>query len=119
MAIATIFPECSTIYYEKQAETIMKFEEQVIQGLFGHEAAEDEDLKRLKEYYFKGDSYKQVRAERSVRILVGHKGIGKSALFQVAIAEDKDFNQLAVLVQPNDISKLGQAITDQKDFLDQ
>ncbi|MDZ8136767.1 MAG: hypothetical protein RM049_15890 [Nostoc sp. DedQUE04] len=92
----------------------LDFTESTIQGLFGHEAAEDEDPKRLKEYYFKGTSYKQVNADQAVRILVGHKGIGKSALFKVAIAEDEEQNNLSVLVQPNDI---GDLTIDQKDFL--
>ena len=92
----------------------LELTEQAIQGLFGHEAAEDEDPKRLKEYYFKGNSYNQVSTDQAVRILVGHKGIGKSALFKVAISEDEEQNRLSVLVQPNDIGNL---TIDQKDFL--
>lgn len=92
----------------------LEFTESLIQGLFGHEAAEDEDPKRLKEYYFKGTSYEQVNAEQAVRLLVGHKGIGKSALFKVAMAENEEQNNLSILVQPNDIGDLR---IDQKDFL--
>jgi hypothetical protein len=92
----------------------LEFTEQSIQGLFGHEAAEDEDPQRLKEYYFKGNSYEQVNTDQAVRILVGHKGIGKSALFKVAIAEYEEQKNLAVLVQPNDIASL---TIDQTDFL--
>jgi hypothetical protein len=84
----------------------LEFTESLIQGLFGHEAAEDEDPKRLKEYYFKGTSYEQVNAEQAVRLLVGHKGIGKSALFKVAMAENEEQNNLSILVQPNDIGDL-------------
>ena len=35
----------------------LTFSELEIQKLFGHEAAEDEDPKRLREYYFKGNIY--------------------------------------------------------------
>ncbi len=66
------------------------FTEENIRKLFGHEAAEDEDIDRLKEYYFKNDTYAQVATDLPFRILVGHKGIGKSALFQIAMAEDKE-----------------------------
>lgn len=38
----------------------MEFNELEIQRLFGHEAAEQEDPKRLKEYYFKNKIYSQV-----------------------------------------------------------
>jgi hypothetical protein len=34
-------------------------------------------------------------------ILVGHKGIGKSALFKVAISEDVDRNAVPVLIKPD------------------
>ena len=48
-------------------------------------AAEDEEIGRLKEYYFKNDVYDKINNDLSLRILVGHKGVGKSALFKVAM----------------------------------
>jgi hypothetical protein len=92
----------------------LEFTESTIQGLFGHEAAEDEDPDRLKAYYFKGTAYEQVTADQPIRILVGHKGIGKSALFKVAISEGQEQKNLCILIQPNDISDL---TIEQKDFL--
>lgn len=85
----------------------VSFSEQDIQSLFGHEAAEDENIKRLKQYYFKTATYKQVVNALPLRVLVGHKGIGKSALFQVAMSEDGDANRLSILIQPNDIVGIG------------
>jgi SOS response regulatory protein OraA/RecX len=38
----------------------LSFTETEIQSLFGHEAAEDEDPARLREYYFKSATYDQV-----------------------------------------------------------
>ena len=69
----------------------LSFDEAQIQRMFGHEAAEDEDLDRLREYYFKTSTYDQVVTDLPLRILVGHKGIGKSALFQVAMAIDPSY----------------------------
>ncbi len=92
----------------------LTFSEVEIQGLFGHEAAEDEDIARLRSYYFKSSTYDQIVTDLPLRILVGHKGIGKSALFQVAMSEDKDNNRLAVLIKPDDVLHL--AIS-QNDFL--
>ncbi len=82
----------------------IQFSEYNIQRLFGHEAAEDEDPARLREYYFKSSTYDQVVAGGlPLRILVGHKGIGKSALFQIAMAEDIEAHRLTLSVKPDDI----------------
>ena len=91
------------------------FDEESIQKLFGHEAAEDEDPKRLREYYFKTTAYNQVAANVPLRVLVGHKGMGKSALFQVAISESAERGKLPILIQPNDIAGLP---IDADDFLE-
>jgi len=92
----------------------ISFDEIEIQKLFGHEAAEDEDINRLREYYFKSSTYDQAVTDLPLRILVGHKGIGKSALFQVAMAEDFEAHRLNLLIKPDDILGLG---TDTSDFL--
>lgn len=90
----------------------MEFNEQELQKIFGHEAAEDEDPKRLREYYFKSKVYSQVVTELPLRILVGHKGIGKSALFKVAIEEETEKNHLTILIKPDDIIGIGEGSTD-------
>ena len=92
----------------------LTFDELEIQALFGHEAAENESVTRLREYYFKTSTYDQVITDLPLRILVGHKGIGKSALFQVAMAEEDEAGKLTVLIRPDDIIGLG---TDTSDFL--
>ena len=88
------------------------FSEEQIQRLFGHEAAEDENLERLREYYFKSSVYDQVITDLNLRILVGHKGIGKSALFQIAIAEEEEAGNLTVLIKPDDIAEIGSDVSD-------
>ncbi len=85
----------------------MDFKEENIAALFGHEAAEDEDIERLKSYYLKGAIYEQVANEMPIRILVGHKGIGKSALFHVAMDEDISSGRLSLLIKPDDIADIG------------
>lgn len=94
--------------------TKLSFNEQEIQALFGHEAAEDETPDRLREYYFKTGIYDQIVTDLPVRVLVGHKGIGKSALFQIAIAEEEEADKITVLIKPDDIVGLG---TNTSDFL--
>ena len=88
------------------------FSEEQIQRLFGHEAAEDEDPTRLREYYFKSSIYDQVVTDLNLRILVGHKGIGKSALFQIAIAEQEEAGNLTALIKPDDIAEIGSDVSD-------
>ncbi|MCB9857576.1 MAG: hypothetical protein H6818_17985 [Phycisphaerales bacterium] len=92
----------------------LQFSELEIQRLFGHEAAEDEEPDRLREYYFKSAVYEQVVTDLPVRILVGHKGIGKSALFQIAMREDRDKQKVAILIRPNDIADIA---TENQSFL--
>ncbi|MEI6430091.1 MAG: hypothetical protein WCO45_17165 [Pseudanabaena sp. ELA607] len=94
--------------------TQLEFNDSTIEGLFGRDAAEDENPSRLKEYYFKRSAYEQVTAESPLRILVGHKGIGKSALFTMAIAENEEQKNLCILIRPNDIADLK---IEQTDFL--
>jgi hypothetical protein len=92
----------------------LSFSETEIQSLFGHEAAEDEDPVRLREYYFKSSIYEQVVTDLPLRILVGHKGVGKSALFQIAVGEDSAANRLNLTIKPDDVLDLGD---DTGDFL--
>jgi hypothetical protein len=87
----------------------LSFSETELQRLFGHEAAENEDPCRLKEYYFKSSTYDQVVNDLPLRILVGHKGIGKSALFQIAMQEEFEAGRLTILIKPDDITDLGKS----------
>ncbi len=95
-------------------ENLIQFDDETIQKLFGHEAAEDEDFIRLKEYYVKSKVYNRIVVDLPLRILVGHKGIGKSALFKIAINEEKEEGHLPILIRPDDILVLK---TDTSDFL--
>lgn len=85
------------------------FDDETIQSLFGYEDAESESLERLKAYFFKNSTYERVRADLPVRILVGHKGTGKSALFKVAMSEDLEEGNLPILIRPDDIAELGRS----------
>lgn len=80
-----------------------KFDDSTIQTIFGHEAAEDENPDRLKEYYFKNKVYERITESLPLRILVGHKGIGKSALFKIAQLEDKPKGYLPIFIRPDDV----------------
>lgn len=82
------------------------FDDVTIRDLFGHEAAEDEKIERLKAYYVKSDIYESMKSEIPLYILVGHKGVGKSALLKVLESEDREEDNLPICIQPNDIVDL-------------
>ncbi len=85
----------------------MEFSDENIVKLFGQEAAEDEDFERLQSYYLKSKTHKSVTADLPLRILVGHKGIGKSAIFTIARHDDDKYNKLSILIRPDDIASVG------------
>ena len=85
----------------------IEFTEENINKLFGQEAAEDEDFERLQAYYLKNKTHEKLTANLPLRILVGHKGIGKSAIFTIARHEDIEANRVSVLIRPDDIANIG------------
>lgn len=88
------------------------FDDVTIEKLFGNEAADYENLERLQEYYFKGKAYARVTADLPLRILVGHKGIGKSALIRYAMNEDYMQGILPILIKPDDVLEVAKANVD-------
>ena len=85
---------------------ILDFTPETIQQLFGFEDAESEAPERLKEYYLKKDTYDSMFADLPVRILVGHKGTGKSALFRVLMSDEEERGSLVVMIKPDDIAEI-------------
>lgn len=83
-----------------------KFDDQTLERLFGVEDAENERPERLKEYFYRNKAYDNLVSGLPIRILVGHKGVGKSALLRVAYLEDLAANKLAIWLQPNDLQKV-------------
>lgn len=90
----------------EMAQTI-NFTDEVVSKLFGKEAAEDEDFERLQSYYIKSRTHERLTANLPIRILVGHKGIGKSAIFTIARHEDRKNNEVSILIRPDDIADIG------------
>lgn len=91
--------------YEMKEKKV-SFSDEEIAALFGYEAAEDERPNRLREYYFKNDIYDQIVSNLPLKIVVGHKGIGKSALFKVAQQEFDEKNIITISLTPDDIIDL-------------
>lgn len=83
-----------------------KFDDYTIRSIFGSEDAESENSARLKQYFLKNGAYEDLKSPLPLRIVVGHKGVGKSALLRMSYLEDIESKTLAVEIQPNDISEL-------------
>lgn len=91
------------------------FTDETIYGIFGNEDAENERPERLKEYFFRNKAYESLKADLPIRILVGHKGVGKSALLKICHLEDEEEDYLSLWVRPNDV--FGSVDTNASSFL--
>ena len=90
---------------------VIDFSEEQIRDMFGDLAAEDERKERFRAYFIKTDVYKKIHNFLPIRILVAHKGIGKSAVFQMSYLENIKNNVLSVWVRPDDILSIANAET--------
>jgi len=79
------------------------FNDEIIQKIFGKEDAENEEPTRLKEYFFRNKAYQNLTSNLAIRILVGHKGSGKSALLRVAHNEDNARQIVSLWLRPDDV----------------
>jgi hypothetical protein len=82
------------------------FTDENIAKLFGAEAAEDETEDRFRQYFFFNRTYDNLVSDLPLRILVGHKGVGKSALLKRAKLNDDDNKVLSVWLTPGDIASV-------------
>jgi hypothetical protein len=60
-----------------------------IHELFGSFDAESEELERFKEYFVANDFYETFTADFPLRIVVGNKGAGKSALLRASLIDSQ------------------------------
>lgn len=80
-----------------------KFTDANIARMFGVSDAENESPARLKEYFVKNKSYENLQNDLAIRVLVGHKGSGKSALLKMLYLEDVEAEKPAIWLQPGDL----------------
>ncbi|GLP86528.1 P-loop ATPase, Sll1717 family [Tritonibacter mobilis] len=82
---------------------MLTFDDETISNLFGAEDAENEYPERLKEYFFRNKAYESLKADLPIRVVVGYKGVGKSALLKICHLEDLEDEVLSLWVRPNDV----------------
>lgn len=88
---------------------VIDFSEEQIRDMFGDLAAEDEKRERFSSYFIKTDVYKKIHNFLPIRMLVAHKGIGKSAVFRMSYLENQKNNVLSIWVKPDDILGIANA----------
>lgn len=94
---------------ERPHGKVVDFSEEQIREMFGDLAAEDEKEERFSSYFIKTDVYKKIHNFLPIRILVAHKGIGKSAVFKMSYLENQKNNVLSIWVKPDDILGIANA----------
>lgn len=73
--------------------------------LLGADAAEDELDERLAAYFLETPTYREVtRVTSKLRVIVGNKGTGKSAIFRMAARGDTAAGRLPIHVRPDDLA---------------
>src|SRR5262245_54391473 len=84
---------------------ITRLDDVTVEQLFGAEDAENETADRFKQYFYYNKVFDSLNTELPIRILVGHKGIGKSALLRRAFISDQDSGRVAVYIRPSDLTE--------------
>jgi predicted PilT family ATPase len=70
---------------------------------FGAPAAERDIERGLEEYFVESEAYNRVRSGAK-RILIGGRGIGKSAIFQILARRERDAGSFVIELTPEDYS---------------
>ena len=70
---------------------------------FGAPSAERDIERGLEEYFVESEAYNRVRSGAK-RIVVGNRGIGKSAIFQVMARRERDAGSYVIELSPEDYS---------------
>ena len=91
------------------------FSDAEIERIFGADDAENEREGRFLEYFYVNGAYKSLCSGLPIRILVGHKGVGKSALLKRAYLDEKDSVMLPVWLKPNELTSI---VSDSKNNAD-
>jgi hypothetical protein len=89
-----------------RGNALPKFNDEFLEQLLGAEDAENEKPERLKEYFFRNKAYDSLSSDLPIRIIVGHKGVGKSALLKMRYLEDLESGIVSLWIRPDDIKAI-------------
>lgn len=94
-----------------------KFDDANIELLFGADDAENERLDRFKQYFYYNNAYNSLTSELPVRILVGHKGVGKSALLKRAYIADQETGRPCIWLRPDALLSVQEKTISENQFI--
>lgn len=98
-------------------KAVVAFDDATIQTLFGADDAENEQEDRLKEYFYVNKAYNSLNSPLPVRIVVGHKGVGKSALLKRSYLEDRDRGVSCIWLQADSVIDVQDEASQQAQFV--
>jgi hypothetical protein len=93
------------------------FNDETIEKIFGADDAENESLDRFLAYFYYNQAYESLASALPIRVLVGHKGVGKSAVLKRAFLADQEEKRLCIWVRPNDLISIKQQAANVGDFI--
>lgn len=94
-----------------------KFDDHTIETIFGADDAENEDPTRFVAYFYYNRAYESLIADLPIRILVGHKGVGKSALLKRSFLSDSENKHPCYWLQSSDLNRIKGRAASTKDFI--
>lgn len=94
------------------------FNDETIEKLFGADDAENEDARRFVEYFYHNRAYESLVADLPLRILVGHKGVGKSALLKRAFLQDQATKHPTAWLYSSDLNAIKAEASQKRDFIE-
>lgn len=93
------------------------FTDETIERIFGADDAENETPERFIAYFYYNQAYESLISSLPIRVLVGHKGVGKSALLKRAYLADQEAKRPCVWLRPNDLVSIKQSASGVDDFI--
>jgi hypothetical protein len=96
---------------------MFKFDDETIERLFGADDAENETEERFKEYFYSNKAYEALISALPVRVLVGHKGVGKSALLKMSYLEDLERGTPCIWLKPDELVAARNEASKSEDFI--
>lgn len=95
----------TTLHTSQAGKFMPIFTDETIELIFGADEAEGETDERFLQYFYYNQAYASVRSTLSIRLLVGHKGVGKSAVIKRAYLADKSEGITAVILKAQTVSE--------------
>lgn len=96
---------------------MVRFDDATIEQLFGADDAENEQPERFKQYFYYNNAYSSLTSDLPIRIIVGHKGVGKSAILKRAYISDQETKVASVWLRPEALTNVQSTTSPSDQFI--